>query len=87
MVVGHSRSNDSQIENKGQNDVFLFTIDTQANSGLLWQKTFGGSNIDLGYDFTQTTDGGIVIVGDTQSNNGEFVLNKGFNDRFAIKIK
>lgn len=87
MVVGHSRSNDSQLENKGQNDVFLFTIDTQANSGLLWQKTFGGSNTDLGYDFTQTTDGGIVLVGDTQSNNGDFTVNKGFNDRFVIKIK
>lgn len=87
MIVGHSRSSDNQIENKGQNDVFMLTIDAQPNSGLLWQKTFGGSNFDLGFDFTQTIDGSIVVVGDTQSNDGNLTLNKGMNDRFVVKIK
>lgn len=87
MIAGHSRSNDNQIENKGQNDVFLLTIDAQPNSGLLWQKTLGGSNFDLGFDFAQTKDGSIVVVGDTQSNDGDFTLNKGMNDRFIVKIK
>lgn len=87
MILGHSRSSDNQIENKGQNDIYLLTFDAQPNSGVLWQKTFGGSSFDLGYDFAQTADGSIVLVGDTQSNDGDFTLNKGMNDRFVIKIK
>lgn len=87
MVVGHSRSSENNLENKGQNDVFALTFDIHPNTGVIWQKTLGGSSFDLGYDFAQTLDGSIVIVGDTQSVDGNFNKNKGLNDRFIMKIK
>ncbi len=87
VIVGHTRSNDNQFINKGQNDAFIMGIDAQPNSRILWQKTFGGSSFDFATDVTQTSDGSFVLVGDTQSNNGDFNLNKGFNDRFVIKVK
>jgi hypothetical protein len=87
MIVGHTRSNDHQLTNLGQNDAFIMGIDAHPNSGILWQKTFGGSSFDFATDVTQTADGSFVLVGDTQSNNGDFALNKGLNDRFVIKVK
>lgn len=86
VVIGHSRSSDNQLNNNGQNDVFIFEIDANANSKMHWQKTFGGSNFDFGTDVAQTFDGELYLVGDTQSNDVIFNQNKGMNDRFVIKL-
>lgn len=87
VIVGHSRSNDNQLTNKGQNDIYLLEIDAYANTTAHWQKTFGGSNFDLANDVAQTNDGKLYIVGDTQSNDGVFTINKGMNDRFVLKLE
>jgi len=46
-------------------DVYLVRTDSQGN--LLWQKTFGGDNSDVGWSVQQTTDGGYIIAGGTDS--------------------
>jgi hypothetical protein len=49
----------------GNHDVYL--IKTDSSGTLLWQKTFGGSNDDWAYSVQQTSDGGYIIAGQTQS--------------------
>jgi len=44
---------------------FLFS---QNAPNILWTKTFGGSGIDRGFSVKQTTDGGFIISGTTESN-------------------
>ena len=42
-------------------DVYL--VKTNAAGDLLWTKTFGGTDDDVGWSLQQTSDGGIIIAG------------------------
>ena len=46
-------------------DVYL--IKTNANGDTLWTRTYGGSVSDTGYFVQQTSDGGYVVAGYTNS--------------------
>jgi hypothetical protein len=49
----------------GLSDVYL--IKTDASGNLVWEKTFGGTGGDWGQSVQQTTDGGFIIAGGTDS--------------------
>ena len=57
-------------------DILLLKIDSNGNQE--WIKTLGGTNQEFGYSVKQTSDGGFIVVGDTNSYgvNGDAYLVK-----------
>ena len=85
LISGSSRSADNGFTNKGQNDALILKIDTNGNQQ--WQKTIGGTEIDFCYDAIELTNGNIIAVGESSSNNQDIATNKGFSDLLIIKLK
>lgn len=85
LIAGNSRSSNLDItKNNGQNDALLLKISSQ---GILeWQKTIGGSNVDLAFDVIQKHDNSIIVVGESNSSDIDIINNKGFTDLLIFKI-
>ena len=49
----------------GEEDIYLVKTDSSGNEE--WEKTFGGGSTDIAYSVQQTTDGGYIIAGYTNS--------------------
>ena len=58
----------------GKFDVWLIKMDSKGNEE--WNRSFGGSNIDVGTDVQQTDDGGYIITGVTVSEGYDMLLLK-----------
>ncbi|TCK67970.1 hypothetical protein DFQ05_1754 [Winogradskyella wandonensis] len=85
IIAGGSDSEDTDISNnKGTYDFWIVKIN--ANGDLIWEKSFGGNEIDEARAIVKATDGNFVIVGDTRSSDGDVSGNNGAADLWLIKI-
>lgn len=75
----------SYMENKSGWDLYL--VKTDANGYQQWNKTIGGLYKDAGHDVEQTSDGGYIITGYTQSygNRGGGTFGQGTEDLWLLK--
>lgn len=73
--------------NDGHGNTDVFILKLMGNGEVVWKKTLGGSELDWGNSIVTTSDGGILITGQTLSNDGDFQgMNKGRTDIFVIKL-
>ena len=68
--------------NHGSTDIWLSKLDPSGN--IIWQKSIGGSSIDIGTGLSELTNGNLIISGYTSSSNGDIPSNKGNFDVLLI---
>lgn len=87
VVAGYSSSNNGDITgNHGSaTDYWILKLDSSGN--LQWQKALGGSSNERAFEIQQTSDGGYVIAGDTNSSNSGDVSSVGLGARDLWIIK
>ncbi|MGB2475660.1 MAG: hypothetical protein ACPIB2_03135 [Flavobacteriaceae bacterium] len=80
-LTGYSRSQDLDLSNnKGNNDVALLQLD--AHYFPLQSFSLGGSGQDLAHALVEWGEGGILVVGSSESNDHAFENNRGDKDVF-----
>ena len=86
LITGNTKSDDKDSSlNNGENDIWL--VKTNAFGDLVWEKSFGGSGLDFGFDLLENTDGSILIVGESSSTDFGSISSKGNADLILLKIK
>ena len=80
--IGPDKSEDS----RGSDDYWIVKIDNSGNKQ--WDKTYGGSDFDYFKSMINTTDGGYLIGGYTQSgiSGDKSDPVRGFYDYWIVKI-
>jgi hypothetical protein len=85
MVLGTTASSNGDVSfNHGMNDIWLVKLD--AFTGLQWEKTYGGSDGDMGESIIETSSGGYCVAGYTFSNDGDVSDNHGNYDGWVINV-
>jgi len=85
IVVGYTTSNDGNVSgNHGNQDYWVVRLDSTGT--LLWQRCLGGSSADEAYSLQQIADGGYIIAGNTESNDGNVTGNHGYNDYWVVTL-
>jgi len=85
IIVGSSDSADVDISSsQGTYDFWVIKINSTGT--MVWEKSFGGSEIDEAFSIIKSSDGNYVIVGDTRSNDKNVSHNNGASDLWIIKI-
>ncbi len=85
VVSGYTLSDAGDVSGyHGGSDGWVIKL---ANTGLLvWQKALGGSANEILYGAQQTPDGGYIVSGTTQSNDGDVTNNHGASDFWLVKL-
>jgi uncharacterized repeat protein (TIGR02543 family) len=86
IVAGWSYSNDYEVNggNHGASDFWVVKLNT--GGAIQWQKSLGGLGYDYAHAIQQTSDGGYIVAGESNSNDGDVMGNHGGSDYWVVKL-
>jgi len=67
-------------------EINYWIVKLDGSGNIQWQKSLGGINEENAFSIQQTADGGFIVAGFTQSNNGDVSGNHGFSDYWVVKL-
>ena len=84
VVGGYSNTTDGDVTgNHGTIDYWLAKLNSSGE--IEWEKSYGGSAYDQCYDLKITPDGGYLLVGKSNSSDGDVPDNQGSYDYWIVK--
>lgn len=86
IVSGIAALADGDITEHHGGELDYWITKLNASGGLQWQKSFGGSGLEFARSIRQTTDGGYIVAGETNSSDGNVTLNHGSYDAWILKL-
>ncbi len=88
ILSAFTSSNDGDVSNNIHPPPFwdIWIVKLNSIGNIQWEKTFGGSLIDYGSDVVETTDGGFILTGYTNSTDDDMTCNKGMRDNWVAKL-
>lgn len=85
LMVGGTEASNLEISGAGKGFIDFCIMKTDATGRLMWQRALGGTNLDIAYAAVETTDNAFIIVGETNSTNGDMTPNLGQKDGVLVK--
>ncbi|MEK9608562.1 MAG: hypothetical protein VW058_02680 [Flavobacteriaceae bacterium] len=85
-IVGSTQSHDGDFRDRTSDDWDLFLLKMDQQGNVNWQKNYGGSGDDFGYSLEETEEGGFVLLGYSNSQDGDVPPTNGFHDNWIIKV-
>ncbi|MEO8590322.1 MAG: T9SS type A sorting domain-containing protein [Flavobacteriales bacterium] len=86
LLAGWTGSSDGDVSTPlhGLYDGWLVKLD--ANGDIEWARTYGGSNSDQFQDVLAMTDGGFLVLGASNSVNGDITEFNGATDVWLLRV-
>jgi gliding motility-associated-like protein/uncharacterized delta-60 repeat protein len=85
ILAGHSESSSGDVSgNYGDRDFWVVKL--TASGTMEWGKHLGGSLADEAYAVQVAKDGGYIVVGYTESNNGDVTGHHSKRDFWVVKL-
>ncbi|TSE09358.1 fibronectin type III domain-containing protein [Aquimarina algiphila] len=90
IVAGTANSDDGDVGGNNDADGYLggdYWVIKLNNSGdMIWETNLGGNSDEAGNSIQQTTDGGYIVVGFTDSNDQDISGDTSFADFWIVKL-
>lgn len=86
LMVGGTEASNNEVTGAGKGFIDIYVVKVDAFGKLLWQKALGGTNLDIAFSAIETSDNGYIVVGETNSSNGDMTPNLGQKDGFLLNF-
>ena len=85
-MVGSTNSSDGDFVDRSSDDWDMFLMVLDGEGAPIWKKSYGGSGDDFGFSLVETPEGGFVLCGYSNSQDGDVPPTQGYHDNWVIKV-
>ncbi|WP_292350302.1 hypothetical protein [Methanoregula sp. PtaU1.Bin006] len=84
-MASSGQSGDISEKNHGEHDIWVVRLD--ADGKIVWQRLLGGNRWDQSTSIRETSDGGYIFAGFTQSSDSGYIgTSHGYEDAWVVKL-
>jgi hypothetical protein len=86
IVAGYSESNNGNVNtNYGVSDYWVVKINS-VNGAIVWQKSYGGSGVDIAQSIQKASSNGYIVAGYSWSKDHDVTQNHGQSDYWVVRL-